>query len=645
MGPIKILCIEDSLQDLVLLKRTLTLSSLDFELVAIKSLEELTNHLAKPYDILLSDYHLTGFTALEVIQRVQDEKPHLPVIVVSGAVREEQAADLMRLGARDFVRKDNSARLVPAILRELKESEQRQARLVAEEFTAKILSSTEDCIHVLNTEGFFLSSSLGGNKKLCFHHDHQGQNRSFLDLWQQPQDLQAASAALAAARQGKVGKFTGLHELSSESKWWNVVITPILGSGPSADRLLMVARDVSFERQALVQAESANQMKTAFLANMSHEIRTPIGAMMGFSELFLEPSVTDAERADYYKIIKRSGETVLNLLSDILDISKIEAGHLKIEKSAVNLKNLVEETLAGHRLQAEDKGLALVVQYSAELPEMAGTDPTRLKQILSNLLSNAIKFTDKGSVRILAQCRRHENSELLKFEVHDTGLGIQLEDQSKLFKNFSQADNSLQRRFGGTGLGLALSRRLAQALGGDVFLSQSVWGEGSVFTAEIINSVEFQTALTNTKKSAPDSAKSKDALKGVQILVADDSVDNQLLMQRILNMHGAGVKLVGTGREAIAEAVKNGPHVVLMDLQMPDLDGMAATKQLREMHYRGPIVAITAHAMKEDRDRCLNSGFDAYLSKPINTEELVATVSELSVRGDGTKFSALTTSR
>lgn len=380
---------------------------------------------------------------------------------------------------------------------------------------------------------------------------------------------------------------------------------------------------------ALQAAQSANDLKSNFLASMSHEIRTPLGAILGFTELLRDPSTSTAERDEYLKVITRNGETLSQLINDILDLSKVEAGHMNIENIRFSVKNVVEEVTALLRNKAEKKGIEISIRFGDTVPEQIVSDPIRLKQILFNLVGNAIKFTPRGriSIEITSQDRK------VIFDVRDTGIGIKPEQREYLFRPFIQADGSITRRFGGTGLGLSLSRNLAGLLGGDVELRSSSVSEGSVFRAWIEDrengaELEKPKSLDLTQRTTT-LEKDKVSLDGLKILVVDDSLDNQNLIENILKKRGAHLDFAGDGQDAVQKISESQYDIVLMDIQMPILDGFAATEQARKNGFQGPIVALTAHAMKDTHADCLRVGCSAYLSKPINSRSLLTTIHQL----------------
>lgn len=381
------------------------------------------------------------------------------------------------------------------------------------------------------------------------------------------------------------------------------------------------------------QAVEASQAKTNFLANMSHEIRTPLGAILGFTDLALS-SDDASDRMSCLGKIKRNGKHLANLIDDLLDISKIEAGKLLIELEKFEVLGLISDVKALLAPQAKARQLTLEFGALGGIPKSILSDRMRLKQVLINVIGNAIKFSEKSHIQIHLSTDKTSTGARLVFDVQDFGIGISQEQVHKLFKPFSQADSSTSRKFGGTGLGLALSKKLAHSLGGDLILVNSLPGEGSLFRLTIdpgeianhemlfdLNFEESLEAQQNIAQPLP-----QDPLKDVRVLIVEDSEDNQLLISRYLKKAGADVQFANNGREGVEKAKVGAYDVILMDIQMPEVDGYEATKQLRALGYKKPILALTAHAFKEERTRCLAAGCNDHLVKPINPKTLIQSV-------------------
>jgi signal transduction histidine kinase/CheY-like chemotaxis protein len=376
-------------------------------------------------------------------------------------------------------------------------------------------------------------------------------------------------------------------------------------------------------------AEAANAKKSAFLANVSHEIRTPLGIILGFAELALGAAYAEADRIQALETIRRNGQQLAQLVEDLLDLSKIEAGHLEIVREPVDLDEFLDQLMPQLVFKASEKGLALELIRVGNLPRQLSTDALRLRQCLLNVVGNALKFTERGTVRVTIRATRKVRkgcaASVLEFRVRDTGIGLGAEQRAKIFQPFVQADSSTTRRYGGTGLGLALSRRLARGLGGNLRLARSSLGEGSTFILTIESGGGTRSVPPATG-AAPAATDAQAQLPGVRILVVDDAPDNRLLVRYYLERAGAEVVIAADGEAGVEIALAKPFDLILMDIQMPGIDGYEAAAQLREGGYRNPIVALTANAMRGEKERSARAGFTEHLAKPIDRAMLVSVI-------------------
>ncbi len=425
--------------------------------------------------------------------------------------------------------------------------------------------------------------------------------------------------------------------------WVELVIFPVADEHGWYTHWVAVQRDVTHRKilelslkAAKDEAERANLAKSAFLANMSHEIRTPLTAILGYSEMLLDPEIARDQHHDSVNAIQRNGTHLLEIVGNVLDLSRIEAGKFHIELMECSPERLVEEVVASQSLVAREKGISLTFEADESVPEYCLSDKSTVRQILKNLVSNALKFTPpNGHVEIRV---RGESKDVatgiiqVVYEVIDDGIGIEESQIERLFEPFEQADNTTSRKYGGTGLGLNICRLLADLLGGTIS-AKSVPGQGSRFE------VRVPCRVTAEREGDPESIDGRPAKSPLEsapsawpqfrgrILVVDDSPDNRKIISFFLKPTGLQVDVAENGRDAIAKSLAHEYVAILMDMQMPEVDGYSATAELRRLGFVQPIVALTANALSEDRDRCLAAGCTDYLAKPVSMNDLKAMLS------------------
>lgn len=601
-------------------------------------------------DLILSDVmmpKMDGFKLIEELKKNPKTKA-IPVILLSARAGEEARIEGLQSGADDYLVK-------PFSLKEL------LARVNTHLQIGKLRSEANN--HREQLESVFLQAPVG----ICIlegpNHVYRLANDGYCKLLGRNRDIVGKSIREALPELAGQGFYELLDRVYHTGESYLGRETPVeialedhslkklyidFNYHPKRDLdgriegIVVVCTDVTEQllakrqleiaatelRCAKVEAESANQAKSAFLANMSHEIRTPLGAIMGFVGLLKDPDLSPNDSAKYVSIIDRNSHHLLRIIDDVLDLSKVEAGKVIIEHVEFSLIDLLRDFASFIDLRARENGIEFLLKAEGLLPEFVISDSTRIRQILSNIVGNAIKFTERGKV-ILAVTA---DDRTLLFKVQDTGRGISSEQKAGLFQAFAQADPSTTRKFGGTGLGLVLTKRLSQAMGGDFELVESEIGVGSLFEARIVIDLPSKTKLVPITDAAMSPnlivSTASVVLRGLNVLLVEDSVDNQFLVQNLLNKTGARVTVANNGAEGVDIALAQKFDVILMDIQMPIMGGHEAVRTLRAKQYAGPVVALTAHAMEEERQRSEQSGFNHFLTKPINRSSLLELLSK-----------------
>ncbi|MBK1615484.1 hybrid sensor histidine kinase/response regulator [Rubrivivax gelatinosus] len=649
----RVLIIEDVEPDFRLLQRQLQQHGMGAECRRAASPESVHAALAEGgWQLVLADHSLPGLDFETTLSWVNESLPGVPVILVTGTVGEELAVDLLRRGVADFVLKDRMARLIPAVQRCLEDVRRRDeaahaARALAESeaFNRMIVGSIGDGLFIAQDRRFvFVNPALP--TLLGFTHA-EFEGRAFdaavapesLALWDERYRQRLAPASLEPEGHYEVAL---LHR-GGQRVWMELRAARFEHGGRPA--VLGLLRDTTERRrivaelerhrhhlEALVEertrkAEAANQAKSAFLANMSHEIRTPLNAITGMVHLLERQASAPQQRS--LAVIARAVDHLLSIVNDVLDLSKIESGKLTLESVDFGVDELVERARGLIGELAAEKGLRLLVDNRAGSARLCG-DPTRIAQLMLNLLGNAVKFTDHGEVRLTCTLERSEpGSPRLVLEVADTGIGIAAERQAQLFDPFEQADSSTTRRFGGTGLGLAICRHLVEMMHGRIAV-HSVPGQGSTFTIEVVLQPPRQPEQAAELQAGASGQDLETLLyqrhAGTRVLVAEDNEINQLVAEELLECAGLLVDIAGDGQQAVEMAGRGAYAAILMDVQMPVLDGLQATRAIRALPGcpQVPVIAMTANAFGEDREACLAAGMNDHLAKPVAAERLYA---------------------
>ncbi|MFW7377740.1 MAG: response regulator [Oligoflexus sp.] len=642
MKKANILLVDDKIENLKSMEAVLSTLDIGFNIFKADSgRQALELNLDQDFCLIVMDVKMPDMDGIETAELIRSmaKSRDMPIIfVTAGDVDPKLTFKGYDAGAVDFLYKP----IEPHILRSkvrifaerklAEEALKEQSRILAEK--ARLIDLSADAIIVSNAKGCIDFWSHGAEYLYGWSREEvMNQEVNRLLKTESPFSIEEITNEIK-----KKGQWEGeLRQTTKDGQQVVVMSRWVLQSDDQSgagESFLQSNTDITDRiraadelKTALVKADAANKAKSQFLANMSHEIRTPIGAIMGFSELLKEVKLNQDEKENFIDTIIRNCHSLTRIIDDILDLAKVESGQIQIESEKISLNSLLKEVSSLLDLRAREKCIALQMECDPSTPDGIKTDPVRLKQILINVLSNAIKFTDQGliNLKVLPKHEMNSNRVLLEFIIKDTGMGITPEQQSRLFHPFTQADASTTRKFGGTGLGLALSRSLAKLLGGDLLLVESIPGKGSIFSATIVvtSSDDVDEPHENNQEQVEKRIKE---LLGIKILVAEDSKDNQEFLRYLLTLRGATIEIVSDGSEAFERALKQDFDVILMDVQMPHLDGIDTTKNLRLLGYKKPIIALTAHAMKEERNRCLDAGCNDHLSKPVVPSQLIRSI-------------------
>ncbi len=634
-------------------------ANLSFEVTHVESLAKAIDVLNnQQFDAILADLSVPDSHGTKTVGALRKAHPTCPIVAFTAEDSTRHMLSCLREGADDYLVKGQapSSAVVRALLNAIERRKTRSRLRSAQAKAAAIVNAVDDTIVTFDESGTIRSANPGVEKMFGYRPDEVvGENLAMLSPPQfaaNTRQMQKLVSAQGADGEAIRWDSEGVHS-SGLTFAINCTFCEIT-DGAANRTYCAIYRDTSEEKARMIEveearkrAEAATQAKSDFLASMSHELRTPLTAILGFAEsLLLDHHSKDPNFVDSVRTILRNGEHLTGLINDILDLAKIEAGRMSVVAEPCSPYLLTTDVKKLLNVRAEKKSLSLTIDWPEQLPREIVIDRTRVRQVLINLVGNSIKFTESGKVTIALEFAEAAGAPpALIWRVTDTGVGMTEEACARIFEPFVQAEKNTSHKFGGTGLGLAITKSLVHMMGGEISVTSRP-GEGSTFTVvfPLLDQdidVTTMSALANADQSdsAADRAKkvnTADSLQGIKILLAEDGVDNQRLVSFILKKHGAAVDVVENGALAFdkateAKAAGEPYNVVLMDMQMPVLDGYGATRKLRSHGYEGPIVALTAHAMKGDRDACLEAGCNEYATKPIDRDVLVRTVAEQAI--------------
>lgn len=629
---VRLLLVEDDHADQLIFERNIKKSGVDCSLEICGTIKDgIDKTKRNEYDVVFCDFNLPDGTALEFLveQKVAED---VPVIVLTSRGDVEKATESLKNGAFDFITKDNVnapslERIINSITRVQDENKVRkelESKLAENNAnTRAILDNTTDGIWSLDCSGRILIMNEIAKENFRHHLKYEAEIGDLI-FDHLPADY--STIFKPQFERALLGKHKTLVQEFNEQGYTfflEVTCSPILNNENVINGATYFARSVTERieanekiKEAKRTAEQALEFKSRFLANMSHEIRTPMNAMIGFTEV-LNKTQLDSEQKEYVDIIHNSGEDLLVIINDILDLSKIQTGKMELREDHFNLDLTVKNVIRLHRYKAEDKGNILNLNLDKNLPKWLSGDVTRLAQILNNLISNALKFTENGTVSLdVKKLDDAAKGVTLNFTVRDTGIGIPKDKLTDIFKDFTQVESSLQRSAMGTGLGLAIVSSLVELMDGSIEVASEM-GQGSEFSVTVCLAHGTEVVIVDTEVEGKTAS-----IEGLKILVCDDVELNRLLVSKTLKPYNVELFFAENGKIAVDMVRSVSPDVVFMDLQMPVMDGYQATEILRSFSDV-PIIAMTSHLLNEEHEQCVRVGMNGFVSKPFKEKDLV----------------------
>lgn len=630
---VTILLVEDDQIDRMAFERFIRQNELPYKYIIAKSVEEATDAIKKGgFDIAIVDFLLQDGTGLEVVQQIKN----VPVIFATGQGDQKIAVEAMKAGVYDYLVKDSDrgyldqlpVTIENAINHKLAKERLREMEREVEKLLW-VVSKTENSMVIADKDGKIEWVNEGFERLTGFNQQEVVETYGDMLLRNNLSGLNPRSPHFKTLMTEKKSVSYESQNYTKDGKeiWVFTTITPILSIDGEIQKIIAIDSDISERKEvefelikAKHKAEKLARTKEEFLANMSHEIRTPMNAIIGMAELLRETKL-DNKQQEYLKSIRFASENLLTLINDVLDLAKMEAGEMRFESVEFDIRQLLDSITGMLHFRVNEKRLSLECNIEDGVPTLVKGDPTRLNQILINLLSNAIKFTEQGQIGIgVKVLDKKEQTVKLQFDISDTGIGIPKSKHKSIFGSFTQGESETTRKYGGTGLGLSIVKKLIDLQGGTIKLESEV-GKGSTFS--IVIEMETANAAELNKVQDDKYTKNGQDLSGVSVLIVEDNELNQVLAIEFLNKAKAKSEVAKNGKEAV-EMVKKGKFdIVLMDIQMPEMDGYQASRKLRSEGYEVPIIAMTAHAFQGEREKCLSAGMDDYLTKPIRFEKMV----------------------